>query len=106
MLFAFDEPWPVGTCDTCDNWQLQSWKQCQICSKNGKSGGQLGHTQMSVWDHSWLTPRLVCGFRFMRIPPKSGLDGGSVSTVASTWTGGRSAFEQYRCEWLRLGEGI
>ena len=35
-----------------------------------------GHTQMSVWDHSWLTPRLVCGFRFMRIPPKSGLDGG------------------------------
>eukprot|EP00438_Fugacium_kawagutii_P022375 Skav205225 [mRNA] locus=scaffold400:318951:320288:- [translate_table: standard] len=31
---------------------------------------------MSVWDHSWLTPRLVCGFRFMRIPPKSGVEGG------------------------------
>ncbi|CAJ1383481.1 unnamed protein product [Effrenium voratum] len=35
-----------------------------------------GHTQMNVWDHSWLTPRLVCGFRFMRVPPGISLDKG------------------------------
>ncbi|CAK9087907.1 Calcium-dependent protein kinase 2, partial [Durusdinium trenchii] len=34
-----------------------------------------GQTQMNVWDHSWLTPRLVCGFRFMRVPLSSGLEG-------------------------------
>lgn len=25
------------------------------------------HVQISVWDQSWLTPRLVCGLRFLRL---------------------------------------
>ena len=44
--------------------------------KEWEAWWEAGHTQMSVWDHSWLTPRLVCGFRFLRIPAKSGIEGG------------------------------
>ena len=46
-----------------------------------------GHTQIQVWDHSWLTPRLVCGFRFMRVPPGSSLQGGVFLPLAGMGMG-------------------
>ncbi|CAE8597570.1 unnamed protein product [Polarella glacialis] len=34
-----------------------------------------GHTQFSLWDHSWLTPRMICGIRFARVPGEAGREG-------------------------------
>ncbi|CAE7026823.1 CPK2 [Symbiodinium sp. CCMP2592] len=46
-----------------------------------------GHTQVQLWDHSWLTPRLVCGMRFMRVPPKSSIEGGVFLPLAGMGMG-------------------
>ena len=63
-------------------WRMKTWLVLTLARSQASLQTQreewwaAGHTQMNVWDHSWLTPRLVCGFRFMRVPPGISLDKG------------------------------
>ena len=48
----------------------------QLRGEDGETWWEEGSTQINVWDHSWLTPRLVCGLRFLRVPPRALREGG------------------------------